>query len=81
MIITIKNVLSTTVVKQVQSLLEAALFVDGKLSAGDSAASVKNNLELSLQSPLHQQLNNLVIHMFFILIFVTISFLIPIIRS
>lgn len=60
MIITIKNVLSTAVVKQVQSLLETAHFVDGKLSAGDSAASVKNNLELSLQSPLHQQLNNLV---------------------
>ena len=60
MIITIKNVLSAAVVKQVQLLLEAAHFVDGKLSAGDSAASVKNNLELSLQSPLHQQLNNLV---------------------
>jgi len=60
MIITIKNVLSTAVVKQVQSLLETAHFVDGKLSACDSAASVKNNLELSLQSPLHQQLNNLV---------------------
>ncbi len=60
MIITIKNVLSTAVVKQVQSLLETAHFVEGKLSAGDSAASVKNNLELSLQSPLHQQLNNLV---------------------
>jgi PKHD-type hydroxylase len=60
MIITIKKVLKPAVIKQVQLLLEKAHFVDGKLSAGDSASSVKNNLELSLQSPLHQQLNNLV---------------------
>lgn len=41
-------------------MLDAAPFVDGKLSAGDAASSVKNNQELSLQSPLHQQLNHLV---------------------
>jgi len=60
MIITIKNVLNATIIKQVQSLLKEAHFVDGKLSAGKVAATVKNNQELSLQSPLHKQLNRLV---------------------
>ena len=60
MIITIKNVLSNARVQQVQGLLKEALFIDGAMSAGDAASSVKNNQELSLQSPLHQQLNNLV---------------------
>lgn len=60
MIIIIKNVLSNAKIQQVQALLKEAHFVDGTLSAGDAALSVKNNQELSLQSPLHQQLNNLV---------------------
>jgi len=60
MIITIKNVLSNPTLKQVQDLLNTSDFIDGKLSAGKTASSVKNNEELSLQSPLHQQLNNLV---------------------
>ena len=60
MIIIIKHVLSPAILKQVQSLLAAAHFVDGKLSAGEAASAVKNNQELSLQSPLHQQLNSLV---------------------
>ena len=60
MIITIKSVLNAATLEQVQALLETAHFVDGKLSAGDAASSVKNNQELSLQSPLHSQLNSLV---------------------
>lgn len=60
MIITIKNVLSNASLQQVQELLNTSHFVDGKLSAGTAASSVKHNEELSLQSPLHQQLNNLV---------------------
>ena len=60
MIITIKNVLSPTTIQQVQGLLQNANFVDGQLSAGSSASAVKHNEELSLQSPLHQQLNSLV---------------------
>ena len=60
MIITLKNVLNTATLQQVQALLKDAQFVDGKLSAGDAASPVKNNQELSLQSPLHHQLNQLV---------------------
>ena len=60
MIITIKNVLTAATIQQVQALLKEAHFVEGKLSAGEAASSVKNNQELSLQSPLHKQLNNLV---------------------
>jgi len=60
MIITIKHVLNAATIQQVQALLKQAHFVDGKLSAGEAASSVKNNQELSLQSPLHKQLNNLV---------------------
>ena len=60
MILRIKNVLNDNTLSQVQSLLSGAMFVNGRLSAGSLAAKVKHNEELSLQSPLHQQLNQLV---------------------
>ena len=60
MILRIKKVLNDSTIRQVKSLLSDAMFVDGSLSAGSLAASVKQNQELSLQSPLHQQLNQLV---------------------
>lgn len=60
MILRIKNVLNDKILHQTQSLLSGGMFVDGRLSAGSLAAGVKRNEELSLQSPLHQQLNQLV---------------------
>ena len=60
MILRIKNVLNNSTISRVQSLLSEAMFVDGSLSAGSLAAKVKHNEELSLQSPLHQQLNQIV---------------------
>lgn len=57
MILRIKKVLNDSTVGKVQSLLNGAMFVNGALSAGSLAAKVKYNEELSLQSPLHQQLN------------------------
>lgn len=60
MIITIKNVLNAANLQQVKILFKEAHFVDGKLSAGEAASSVKNNQEISLQSPLHNRLNRLV---------------------
>ena len=60
MILRIKNVLNDSTISRVQSLLSEAMFVDGSLSAGSLAAKVKHNEELSLQSPLHQQLNQIV---------------------
>ena len=60
MLITIDNLLDQRTLKTVRGVLDEADFIDGKLSAGKEARQVKNNEELSLQSPLHQQLNQLV---------------------
>ncbi len=60
MLLMIKNVLSDNQLKVIQTLLKNADFVDGKLSAGKEANKVKNNTELSSQSPLNDQLNQMV---------------------
>jgi PKHD-type hydroxylase len=60
MLLVIKNVLNENQLKVINKLLENSDFADGKLSAGKEATKVKNNTELSLQSPLHDQLNNMV---------------------
>ncbi|MCK5895895.1 MAG: Fe2+-dependent dioxygenase [Cocleimonas sp.] len=60
MLITIDNLLDQQTLKAVRGLLDKAKFIDGKLSAGKEAKPVKKNEELSLQSPLHQQLNQVV---------------------
>jgi len=60
MLLAIKNVLSENQLKVIRTLLENGDFVDGKLSAGKEAEKVKNNTELSQQSPLHDQLNQMV---------------------
>ncbi len=60
MLLAIKNVLNENQLKVIQTLLKNAEFVDGKLSAGKEAEKVKHNKELSNQSPLHEQLNQMV---------------------
>ena len=60
MLLHIKNVLDSHRLETVRMLLKDADFVDGKLSAGKEASRVKNNQELSPQSQLHQQLNQIV---------------------
>ncbi|HHL19285.1 MAG TPA: Fe2+-dependent dioxygenase [Thiothrix sp.] len=62
MLLTIKKVLSRQQLMMIKKLLQNAEFVDGKLSAGKEAEAVKNNLELSQQSPLQQQLNTMVMN-------------------
>ena len=59
MFLTIRNVLSDNQLRVIRTLLESADFVDGKLSAGKEAKAVKHNRELSPQSPLHDQLNQM----------------------
>ena len=59
MLLAIKNVLSENQLQVIRKLLENAEFVDGKLSAGKEAKQVKHNLELSQQSPLHEQINQM----------------------
>ena len=60
MLLIIKDVLNTNQLKVISTLLKNADFVDGKLSAGKEAVKVKNNVELAQQSPLHDQLNQMV---------------------
>ncbi len=60
MLLHIKNLLDSHRLETVNMLLENANFVDGKLSAGKEARRVKNNLELSPQDQLNQQLNQIV---------------------
>ena len=45
---------------QVQAMLDQAKFIDGRLSAGQVAAQVKNNQEIDRQDPLIQSLNDIV---------------------
>ncbi|WP_299875112.1 Fe2+-dependent dioxygenase [uncultured Cocleimonas sp.] len=60
MLLIIKDVLNENQLKVILMLLNNADFVDGKLSAGKEAVKVKNNVELAQQSPLHDQLNQMV---------------------
>lgn len=60
MLLTIKKVLNAEQLLVIHKLLNSGEFVDGKLSAGKEAQRVKNNEELARQSPLHQQLNQIV---------------------
>ncbi|MDD5392330.1 MAG: Fe2+-dependent dioxygenase [Thiothrix sp.] len=60
MLLLIKNVLDPQRLQEVRELLATGEFVDGRFSAGAEAAKVKNNEELSLNSPLHRRLNAMV---------------------
>lgn len=60
MLLMIKNVLDPQRLQEVQEMLATGEFVDGRFSAGIEAAKVKNNQELSLNSPLHRRLNAMV---------------------
>jgi PKHD-type hydroxylase len=62
MLLSIKKVLSRQQLMMIKKLLQNAEFIDGKLSAGKEAKAVKNNLELSQQSPLQKQLNTMVMN-------------------
>ena len=62
MLIQLKQVLGTQQLTKIAELLGTAQFVDGKLSAGDIAATVKHKQELAMNDPLTQQLNALVMN-------------------
>lgn len=64
MLLAIPDVLTTEQIEQVQSLLQQAQFVDGRLSAGATARKVKNNHEVS-DPKLQSQLNNIVMNALF----------------
>ena len=60
MLIRLKNVLGEKELASIRQLLARANFVDGKLSAGASAAQVKNNQEVANTDPTLEQLNQMV---------------------
>ena len=62
MLLHIKNLLDAHRVNTVNRLLKDAPFVNGKLSAGKEAQQVKNNVELSAENQLNQQLNQIVMN-------------------
>lgn len=60
MLVRIPSVLGQHAITQVQQIIAAEKFVDGRLSAGHSARKVKNNEEIDVRSQVLAQLNNLV---------------------
>ncbi|MFZ1570282.1 MAG: Fe2+-dependent dioxygenase [Thiolinea sp.] len=60
MLLVIPQVLDAERVQEVQGLLRHADFIDGKLSAGKEAQQVKQNQELSANSPQRRRLDALV---------------------
>lgn len=60
MLLRIPSVLSRSEVDTVNQMLATAPFIDGKLSAGQAARRVKQNLEVDRRAAVLEQLNNLV---------------------
>ena len=60
MLLRIKHLIPSDKLKIVREILDSAEFVDGRLSAGKEAVSVKNNEELPQNHPEMAKLNNIV---------------------
>ncbi|MBI1649214.1 Fe2+-dependent dioxygenase [Hyphomicrobium sulfonivorans] len=61
MLVTIPDVLSADEVAHIRSVLESTNWVDGRVTAGDQAVKVKNNLQVPINSPEAQQLGQIVL--------------------
>ncbi len=61
MLLCIPNVLTKQQVVHCRAQLDAAEWVDGKVTAGQQAATAKNNLQLAQTSPLAQQLGDVIL--------------------
>jgi PKHD-type hydroxylase len=62
MLIQIPKLLSQQQLNAIQNILADAEFIDGKLSAGKMAETVKQNQEISSSNPVLNQLNNIVMN-------------------
>jgi len=62
MLVKIENLLNPAQLQQIRRLLDKADFIDGKLSAGKTAADIKNNVELDPNSDRIQALNQMVMN-------------------
>ena len=61
MLLVIPEVLSTEQLRAFRAQLEAAHWVDGRVTAGHQSARAKNNVQLAEQDPLAQQLGGVVL--------------------
>lgn len=61
MMLTIPDVLTPEQIKQCRQALEQADWVDGRATAGHVAVKAKNNLQLSLDHPVAQQLGDFIL--------------------
>lgn len=61
MLVTIPDVLKPEEVAHIRGVLEATDWVDGRTTAGDQAAKVKNNLQVPVDSPVAQELGQIVL--------------------
>jgi PKHD-type hydroxylase len=63
MLLAIPEVLNADQVRQCRTLLDAAEWVDGRVTAGYQGARVKNNVQLAEDSPQAQQVGDLILAM------------------
>lgn len=61
MLVTIPDVLKPEEVAYVRSVLEGTEWVDGRVTAGDQAVKVKNNLQVPVDSPAAQELGQIIL--------------------
>jgi len=61
MLVAIPNVLSPEQLAEARKLLEAADWVDGKVSAGHQGARVKDNMQLPVESPVARQVGAMIL--------------------
>lgn len=61
MLLALPNVLSPDQVAEARRLLEAADWVDGKVSAGHQGARVKDNMQLPVDSPVARQVGAMIL--------------------
>jgi PKHD-type hydroxylase len=61
MLVTIPDVLTGEELAHIRKVLESTSWVDGRATAGDQAAKVKNNLQVPIDSPAAQELGQIVL--------------------
>ncbi|MBN9263905.1 MAG: Fe2+-dependent dioxygenase [Hyphomicrobium sp.] len=60
MLVTIPDVLTSQEVAHIRRVLETTAWIDGRKTAGDQAAAVKNNLQVPLDAPEAQDLGQII---------------------
>ena len=61
MLVTIPNLLTPDELAHVRNVLENTAWIDGRATAGDQAAKVKNNLQVPTDAPAGQELGHLIV--------------------